>query len=263
MSSKNNSSNVEAEDASSCQADLTSCCASCGIAENDDVKLKKCNGCHLVRYCGVECQKDHRPQHKRACKKRAAELRDELLFMQPDSSHLGDCPICLLPLSLDRSKNNVMLQCCSKVICNGCEYANYKREVEMGLDLKCPFCRKPVPESEAECDRNMMKRAEANDPDALREVGTKRREEGDYKGAFEYWTKAAELGNVSAHYDLSVMYQLGAGVEKDKKKEIYFLERATIGGHPIARCNLGCYELNAGNYRESSKALYHRCQPWT
>ena len=50
------------------------CCASCGIKENDDIKLKKCNGCHLVRYCGVECQKEHRPKHKKECKKRAAEL---------------------------------------------------------------------------------------------------------------------------------------------------------------------------------------------
>ena len=34
-------------------------------------------------------------------RKRAAVLRDELLFKQPESSHLGDCPICCLPLPLD------------------------------------------------------------------------------------------------------------------------------------------------------------------
>ena len=123
----------------------------------------------------------------------------------------------------------------------------------MRLDLKCPFCRKPGPKSEADCDRNMMKRAEANNPDALRSLGTQRREGGDYKGAFEYWTKAAELGNVSAHYDLAVMYQLGAGVEKDEKKMLYFLEKAAIAGHPEARCNLGCHELSAGDYGRAVK----------
>ncbi len=52
-------------------------CASCGITdEGDGVELKKCTACKLVRYCGVECQRKHRPEHKRACKKRAAELRD-------------------------------------------------------------------------------------------------------------------------------------------------------------------------------------------
>ena len=29
-------------------------CASCGIAQVDEIKLKKCNACQLVRYCGVE-----------------------------------------------------------------------------------------------------------------------------------------------------------------------------------------------------------------
>jgi hypothetical protein len=41
-----------------------------------------------------------------ACKKRAAELRDEILFKQPENTHLGDCPICFLPLSLDLEKIN-------------------------------------------------------------------------------------------------------------------------------------------------------------
>jgi hypothetical protein len=66
-----------------------SCCASCGIAEVDGVKvkLKQC-ACKLVRYCSVACQKEHRSQHKNVCKKQVAELRDEILFKQPESSHL-------------------------------------------------------------------------------------------------------------------------------------------------------------------------------
>eukprot|EP00984_Skeletonema_dohrnii_P010457 scaffold4065_cov161-Skeletonema_dohrnii-CCMP3373.AAC.2 len=69
--------------------DMMMCCASCGTAANDDIKLKKCTACHLVRYCSVKCQKEHRPQHKKECKKRAAELHDELLFKfkQPESNH--------------------------------------------------------------------------------------------------------------------------------------------------------------------------------
>eukprot|EP00984_Skeletonema_dohrnii_P032614 scaffold27009_cov78-Skeletonema_dohrnii-CCMP3373.AAC.1 len=69
-------------------------CASCGKSEVDDIKLKKCNDCGLVRYCGVKCQREHRSEHKSTCKKRAAELRDEKFFKQPESCHLGDCPIC-------------------------------------------------------------------------------------------------------------------------------------------------------------------------
>jgi hypothetical protein len=142
------------------------CCASCGIAEGDDIKLKTCTACKSVRYCGVKCQKEHRPQHKPDCKKRVAELRDEILFKQPESSHLGDCPICCLPLSIDPRKSTLNV-CCCKLICNGCDYAHTLREKQENIDCKCPFCRHPVPTSQAEADMNMMKRAEANDPVAM------------------------------------------------------------------------------------------------
>eukprot|EP00985_Skeletonema_marinoi_P032754 scaffold39533_cov175-Skeletonema_marinoi.AAC.1 len=71
-------------------------------------------------------------------------------------------------------------------------------------------------------------------------------DEGDYKTASEYWTKAAALGEVGAHYQLSVMYSEGVGVEKDKKKGVYHLEQAAIGGDPDGRHNLGVIENDNG-----------------
>ena len=219
------------------------CCASCGIAENADTKLKKCTACYLVRYCSVKCQKDHRKKHKKECKKRAAELRDELLFKQPESSYLGDCPICTVPLPLEISKST-LYGCCSKGICDGCNYANQKREKEMRLQHSCPFCREPMPSTEEEVDEQHMKRIEANDPVAMVQQGGEQMKKGDYQSAFEYWTKAAELGHADAHYQLSVMYRFGDGVEKDEGKHIYHLEEAAIGGHHLARHNLGCVECS-------------------
>ena len=35
----------------------TSCCASCGIAEIDDIKLKDCDGCDLVKYSAMNAGK--------------------------------------------------------------------------------------------------------------------------------------------------------------------------------------------------------------
>src|SRR5210317_1376516 len=101
---------------------MTEVCASCGKVAVDDVKLKKC-ACNLVKYCSVGCQKNHRPQHKKACKKRMAEIRDDRLFTQPEESHLGECPICCLPLSLDPNKFSLN-SCCCKHTCDGCDYAN-------------------------------------------------------------------------------------------------------------------------------------------
>ena len=227
-------------------------CAGCGIAGVDDVKLKDCSACKLVKYCGVECQKRHRREHKKECKKRVAELRDELLFKQPESSHYGDCPICCLPLSLENKKRG-LTACCSKVICNGCASANETRELEGRLDHKCPFCRHPTPDTNEEAERILMKRVASNDPVAMSKMGTLRKKAGDHSGAVEYFTKAAELGDVDAHYNLSVMYGKGLGVEKDEKKELLHLECAVIGGHVLGRYNLGGVEEKNGRLDRAMK----------
>ena len=221
--------------------DDTNTCASCGIAGVDDVKLKDCDDCDLVKYCSDECRMDHRPQHEEECKKRAAELRDEILFKQPEGTHLGDCPICCLPVSNDPSKS-ILMGCCSKYICKGCDFANTRREVEGRLQQRCPFCRNALPKTEEENNELVMKRIEANDPVALCQIGSTKYYEGDYTASFEYFTRAAALGNAEAHYGLSILYGDGKGVEKDEKKYVHHLEEAAIGGHPGARYNLGSKE---------------------
>eukprot|EP00984_Skeletonema_dohrnii_P018353 scaffold8554_cov91-Skeletonema_dohrnii-CCMP3373.AAC.1 len=228
------------------------CCASCGVAEAGDVKLKNCTACYLVKYCSIKCQKDHRPKHKRACKKRVAELRDELLFKQPESTHLGDCPICCIPLPLDLKKSS-MYFCCSKVICRGCSHANQVREFEERLGGKCPFCREPLPKTKEEQDKQRMKRIDMNDPVAMTQEGGIQYGKGNYHSAFDYFTKAAKLGEMEAHSKLSFLYNLGHGVEKDWEKQIYHQEEASIGGHPVARYILGYDEGHNGNKERAVK----------
>jgi len=80
-----------------------------------------------------------------------------------------------------------MMACCSKLICDGCRYANSIRKMEQKIENKCPFCRHPIPKSKEEATGNRMKRVEANDPVALREEGkTCYYEDGDFRSAFEY-----------------------------------------------------------------------------
>ena len=219
------------------------CCASCGKAEGDDIQLRTCTACKSVRYCGVTCQKNHRPKHKKACKKRAAELRDEILFQQPESSDRGDCPICLLPLPIDEDKS-AYHPCCSKLVCMGCTVANRNRLREQRLQPTCPFCRDAIQNGEVK--QKMMKRIQANDPSAMCEMGTRQCKEGKYAEAFQNFSKAAELGHTRAHFHLSCMYHNGHGVEKDDKKEVYHLEEAAMKGHPEARAGLAHHELKKG-----------------
>eukprot|EP00985_Skeletonema_marinoi_P020758 scaffold12420_cov137-Skeletonema_marinoi.AAC.5 len=229
-------------------------CASCGITEVDDIKLNKCNDCGLAR-CD-KCQIDHLPpKYEQLRRQQAAELRDEILFRQPESTHLGDCPICCLPLSLI-FEENTLCSCCSTTICNGCDYASQKRELEEKLEPACPFCRRPVPKKEEEnlkFQTNTMKRAKANDPVATIQLSRWRYGEGDYVGAFEYIVKAAELGDVDAYTHLAHLYREGLGVEKDEKKGLYYLEEAAIAGHPDARYNLAGYEWDNERYDRAVK----------
>ena len=228
------------------------CCASCGITAVDDVKLMDCNdGCDLVKYCSDACQENHREQHEEECKRRLVELRDRDLFTMPDESHYGECPICCLPLPI--KVRNMFMPCCSKTICLGCDYANKQREFEAGLQRRCPFCREPAAESDEEVNKRIMERIKKNNPAAIRNMAKKRDQEGNYKTAIKYYTKAAKLGDAEAHYNLSINYRNGWGVKKDMKKVIYHAEEAAIGGHPEARNNVGYFEVKNGRFERAKK----------
>ena len=230
-------------------------CASCGRAQVDGVKLKDCDGCDLVRYCSDECEANHKSEHEEACKKRAVVLRDEVLFKQPQSTHLGDCPICTIPLPLDAKY--MIRMCCCKFICDGCNYRSEKIALEQERPYpECPFCRDRFPPSKdirKVFTKQLMKRVKAKDPEAMCLMGGEKSRKGDSSGAFELYTKAAELGHAGAHFKLAELYWEGLGVEKDSRKYIHHLEEAAIAGHPGARRNLAVHEFNEGNRERSAK----------
>ncbi len=227
-------------------------CANCGIGEGDDIKLEDCGGCDLVKYCSDKdkCCEEHREQHDDECKNREKELHDRELFTQPDETHLGECPICFLPMPLDPRKSTFK-SCCSEIICQGCDYANRKS----GGGNRCPFCREPAASGDKQHRKLMMKRVKANDSAALNQLGGICYDKGDYEGALEYFTKAAELGDSEAHYELGIIYEDGIGVEKDEEKAVYYWEKAAIGGHPQARYNLAVIEGRNGNTERDVKHL--------
>ena len=155
------------------EAEADVCCANCGIAAVDDIKLKDCDGCDLVKYCSDKCKQGHREEHKEECKRRVQELHDIDLLKQPDGSHLGECQLCFLPMPL-HPKKSIFYSCCSNLACVGCRDANY---MSNGND-NCPFCREPAAD-EDENKKRKMNRIKANDPAAMREMGKKLYREGN------------------------------------------------------------------------------------
>ena len=229
-----------------------STCANCGEGEECSDDLKACTACNLVKYCNRECQIAHRPQHKKACKKRAAELYDETLFKDPPSPE--DCPICFLPLPC--AVQVTFFSCCGKLICNGCLLA----VAETGAKVLCPFCRIPPNNSDEEEVNRVKQLTEKDNACACYQLGTwyANGTNGlplDHAKAEELYLKAGQLGFAVAYYNLGCAYEEGTGVDVDTKKAKYYYELAAINGHVMARHNLGNNEGRAGNHQRAMKHL--------
>ena len=138
-------------------------CADCGGLAEGGICLKACKSCILVKYCNANCQRNHWPKHKKECKLRAAEIRDEALFKDPPPKK--DCQICFLPMPVRlvscislppativsvpirdyalAHRHRLAVQateqyyyCCGKTICGGCIHSSRNS----GNSGKCPFC---------------------------------------------------------------------------------------------------------------------------
>ena len=214
------------------------------VCANGVVVLKNCNACLLVKYCSVDCQKAHRKQHKKACKKRAAELKDERLYSQGhERPEIDFCLICTQPVPTPLAKHACFNSCCMKMVCNGCLYTALKR----GMNTTCPFCsRTPRPKGDSESLALIQARVDKNDPEAIKYLGDKYLHEQlglekDASRSVELWNEAAELGSVDALYRLGVAYDDGIGVQKDQSRSVLFYEKAAMLGHVDARHTLGFY----------------------
>eukprot|EP00979_Chaetoceros_neogracilis_P001388 scaffold247_cov174-Chaetoceros_neogracile.AAC.1 len=226
-------------------------CAACGDSDDGGGSLKTCTGCNLVKYCNRTCQVAHRPAHKKACKKRVAELFDEKLFKQPPPNE--DCPICYLRIPIDESQS-MYQSCCGKILCLGCAHANTVAAADIEA-YKCIFCRTELSSSHEEDIERMKKRVEANDAMAMVRLGTfydfgMKGLRQDHAKALQLYHKSAKLGNHIAHLNLSVCYQHG---DKDTRKATYHIQLGAIAGNVHARYNLGRAEYIAGNMDRAYK----------
>ncbi|EJK45413.1 hypothetical protein THAOC_35971 [Thalassiosira oceanica] len=235
-------------------------CANCGKHGSDNcgkegsaaVKLKSCTACRLVKYCGVDCQKAHRKQHKKACKKRAAEIKDEQLYRQGRERPEGDfCPICTLPIPLPMDEHGVFNTCCMKRICNGCDMAAKDRGM-----FDCPFCRTRYPDNDEGMLPMIQSRVEKKDPAAICFLGEKYYYghlglQQDMRKAVELWTEAADLGSIEALYFIGNAYAFGEGVEQDEAKAAEFHTKAALQGDVESRIKLGCHEAFLGNHNRA------------
>jgi len=180
---------------------------------------------------------------------------DELLFRDPPPRK--ECPICMLPMPHANGLcgvHHAYNPCCGKLLCRGCS----NEMMQGNMKLCCAFCRTPLPRSHKEYIKRLKKRVKLKDAEAFFSLGCfyyhgQRGLSQDRNKGLELWNQAAELGSISAHYNISTAYFSGDGVEQDEKKANYHYKMAAIGGHEEARHNLGCMEERNGNRRRAMK----------
>ena len=162
----------------------------------------------------------------------------------------GDwCPICFLLIEMPIGEHSRLNACCMKRLCDGCILAARQR----GMLDTCPFCRTPVPTDDASELAMIQKRVDKGDAEATNLLG-----EQYYYGklglaknvprGIELLTRAADLGSLAAHNELSHVYYHGDGVDEDKQRGIRHLQQAAMKGHVYCRHNLGAVEFKEGNY---------------
>lgn len=213
---------------------MSGICAACGKTGGP---LKTCTACRSVRYCGVDCQLSHRPEHRKECKRIAQELKlTTLLRRMQVSEHFPpqidmndadsfktppkpDCAICMLPLPYGGPKESKYFDCCGKFVCTACAFESYRVDFYKIIgDLtsaipkeRCPFCRTELSFKDSDEVAQLACRLEKNDGHAAFNLamyyhqGIKGMQQDDTK-YFKFLHAAAELGSSSACYCLAWHY---------------------------------------------------------
>ena len=206
------------------------------IAAKMGASISRHASCMSVKYCNASCQRNHWPTHKKQCKHRATELRDEALFKDPPAKE--DCPICFLPIpdrllscmllppatilsvpiydfamankGLECTNMEIYYPCCGKTICGGCIDSFIKSG-----NTTCPFCKADamINAVDEEGER-IMKRVEANDAGEINVLANYYHNGNggygqDKERAMELWKEAAEPGYAKAHFKLGNDYYHG------------------------------------------------------
>ena len=83
-------------------------------------------------------------------------------------------------------------------------------------------------------------------------MGENEKAENCLKEAFDYFSKSAELGNISSMYELGNLYSEGKGCEKDIDKALSFYEEAALGNHTDSMIETALIYYAKGSEDESN-----------
>ncbi|MDR1123319.1 MAG: sel1 repeat family protein [Elusimicrobiota bacterium] len=78
----------------------------------------------------------------------------------------------------------------------------------------------------------------------------------NYKKAFDWFAKAAEQGYRSDQHNLGLLYYKGHGINQDYKKAFYWFTKSSEQGDPNAQYNLGVLYYNGQGTAKNLRSAY-------
>ena len=176
-----------------------------------------------------------------------------------------ECCICyeknLVQILKGGTYNCVRMSCCGSCYCvTNCRTKYEQIKAEIGKDYDCPICRTPPAKTPKEDFDRCMSHAKIGRGWALERVGQYYYQgigvsQSDTK-AFEFYSLAAEKGEVSAQHWVGIMYEKGKGVKQSYEKSFHFYSQAAEQGLPNALYNLAlCYLIGSGIEKSMENAV--------
>ena len=231
--------------------------------------MKNCT-CRLVKYCGVECQKAHRKQHKKACKQRAAELKDDkglhslISGNQNRIAAMKACGACERELpeesySEEQRARRRSIRRCVECVTAGNQLVLMKKGRTRSEDDDCPICQLPLP---LVWEQSMLKlccmKSVCNGCIlAARKHGM--RNCPFCRQTLDMTQKRIDAGDPVAMLHVGDEYLYGNnGLEKDVARAIELYERAAELGMKEANYKIGCLYVEGKDVeKDTAKAIRH------
>ena len=254
-------------------------CSNCETLQTETHKLIRCP-CHSVRYCNKDCQKKHRTQHKKECRRLLAEKKMKKTKQitakppQEEEQEQGErkehnatetttndqeeerdeCPICLEMIpKIDAYFTRFV--CCGNGLHDHC--AEDLKSTKIGDN--CPLCRAKAPTTKKETIKQLRPWVKKKIAWAQALIAGKYdRGEGvkqSYGTARKYYDLAAQQGNIGSMFNLGKLYHYGFGVEQSYDRAFEYYEQAADLGLADAQFLTGImYIMGTGVERSPMKA---------
>ncbi|KAK1748087.1 hypothetical protein QTG54_000026 [Skeletonema marinoi] len=212
-------------------------------AEVDDIELKNCDDCDLVRYCSDKCQQDHRPNHEakenRKNRKKRVAVKDPVALRELGGEHY------------DKGDYSGAFPYLTEAAAFGDMYAHYSLSVMYGEG-------KGVEKDDEMAWYHLEEAAIGGHHLARYNLAVRERENGRFDRAVKHFIIAANLGDDASIKQLRIGYIFSLGYTDGKVRKEDFA--SALRAHQAAVDGMKSPQREAAAKAEAAGLLIDDCR---